>query len=363
MISIKNRPKVVNRPGISIRDRVKPSPPEIGLPSRDTSQIGETTPVDKAPEPRPAQPQYSLSTLNAAQKAALAGLPPMAAAAVEQVWSALDGQNVSQGHLLGLLEAGTLGESFEGRTTVESLGELTSEQRAAGMDGAELTRETLAMLADPNEYVAQGKVRTCGATNIQRQLANSGARYAYLVEDLTDADGQAVGGLLRNDSSLAYDDSDRNLTNRVFQGALMTAAGGPAHGAYDAEADRFEDGGAGLQLLEVARLTGQLEGNRQGVVIHNTPSTFALRDMIAKLPEGETFQAAVNWNGVDHLLLVTGHKEGEIQYYNPDQFDQRTGSLPVHDFLFKTQAVVLDQEQIEGLKLPSEAEVYWPEGA
>lgn len=362
MISIKHRPKVVQRPGISIRDRVKPNRPELGLPSREPQPV-ENGPVDQAPEPRPAKPQYSLSSLNAAQKAASAALPATAAVALNQVWGAMEGQTVSQGHLLGLLESGTLGQTFEGRTVVESLGELTTESRAQGMDGAVITRETVAMLADPNEYVAQGKVRTCGATNIQRQLASEPARYAYLVEDLTEADGATRDGLARNDSSLAYDDSDRNLTNRLVQGALMSAAGGPAHGQYNGETDRFADGGAGLQLLEVASLTGHLEGNRQGVVIHNTPSTYALREMISEMPEGETFQAAVSWNGVDHLLLVTGHNEGEIQYYNPDQFDQRTGSMPMHEFLFKTQAVILEQDQIEGLKLPQEAEVYWPEGA
>jgi hypothetical protein len=288
--------------------------------------------------------------LSAARSAALALLPGAAGAALQQVWEQLpDAQRVQ---LADLVQTRKLdGEA------VQKLEEFLSEPRAAGLDGRALLTETVASVAEPDAGTYQGDRFTCGAACVQRQIAGEHpATFIALVEGLSEPVG--VGplpsglGLQRIDGSEQPDESGRNSLNRLVQGALMGLAG-----EYDPRTDRFAaDPTPGLKKHQVAKLTALSEGGDQVVLEHNSRTTGLLREIIEATAPGETFQIGSYWNKQDHMLLFLGHKDGEVTFFNPQE--HATSTLPLKDFLWKTQFALLSAAQVQGKDLPGD-EVQW----
>lgn len=358
-------------------DTLQANSPQANTPQADASParrgVGgprdwfKTTAVpQETPAAATSKPGLSNSAqqtaLNSARQAALAALPGPLAAAFNHVWQVVD-DSTAQEQMLKLLNQGKLTQG-EGRKVVERLQELTSETRAEGMEGAVLTRQTLALLTDPDQSVFQGMRSTCGAANVQRQVAENPPLLLELVEGLSDTTGKATlptgFDLQRVAGSHQEDGSGRDLVNRLLQSSLMAAAGA-GRGVYDFETGCFgEDPTPGLKPLEMAALTAAVAGTDQVVVTHDSKSTRAIREILSQAPEGKTFQCGLSWRGMDgkakesrnHMLLFTGLRDGQVSFFDPETHSQ--GQMSLGDFLYKTQFVLLSTDQIEGYSLPED---------
>ena len=313
----------------------------------------ETT---KVPEAKAETAALSLNSLTLAQQAALDKLPPVAAGALHHVWDVL-GADSARAQLLELLEKETLTQTDEGQSVAESLQKMTATSRGQGIDAESLTRQSVALLAQPTQFTNQGiNTYTCGAANLQFEMAENPARLARFIEDITDGDGKMTFAhgetFTRPQGAELEDNSGRNSLNRILQSTLMNFAGSE-RGPYDPSTDTFADGEHGLKMLEVARTAALLEGEPKVIVHHNSDSSKEFHRIMKSTQPGETFQVGVSWNDQDHLLVFTGQENGEAHFFNAQ--DSTTGSMPMEKFLFKTQFAVFGADKIEGADLPEDS--------
>ena len=365
---------------ISFMPKIKPSAPQRNsfLPKKPpASREPKPAPVAKdkfiprlealepsapvaAPVTEPSAPRLSLDSLNSAQNAALAALPAPAAAALRNVWNVVDSSADSKQQLLELLEEGTLAASDQEQSVAERLRSLTSRERAPGFDGQSLTMQTIALLAEPDEFTTQGNRFTCGAANLQCQLAENPALLSKAIDELSDPEGSlelSPGILLsRPFGTQADDGSGRNEVNRLLQGSLMKLAS--ASGDYDGSIDRFADGSTGLKPLEIAKATSLLKGKEQGVLLHNGDTYKVFHQLVKDTPEGESFQVGASWEGQDHMLLYLGQEEGKAKFFDAQSSD--TLELPMADFLFKCQFAILPKERLQGIQVPEDCLYFNP---
>ena len=299
-----------------------------------------------------AQPRMQSATQSAVA-AALAALPAPMAAAYQSVLSVLSDSPNGPAQLAHLLEKGKLTDS-----TLENLQSLTQQPRAAGLDGAALTRETVAILSAPDQTIWQGDRFTCGASNLERQLAENPETFTSLVANLSNHQGKAQlpsGFILeRPDGALSNDGSGRNSTDRVVQSAIMATAGS-ARGEYHVSRDRFgEDQEPGLKIGEIAAMTALAQNEPQVVIKYDSKSAKAAQSLISQLKPGESFQTAMtNWEGKEHMLLFQGANEGVASYFDPAAPAQHM--IPLHKFLWKTEYLVLPQTIAERVSFPAES--------
>jgi hypothetical protein len=317
----------------------------------DQPNIATKTPAEKVVS-------LSLSNLSSAQSVAMAMLPAPAAASLQEVWSVLDGAEDSRAQLLDLLGQGTLGQKDGDLTVAEHLHSLTEKPRASGFSGTVLTKQTIALLAEPEKSVFQGEKRyTCGAANMQHQLSESPALLARIVDELSDPEGslEAVPGveLERPIHAEADDGSGRNSINRLLQGALMNVAAGESNGPYDALTDRFANGEAALESRQIAQVTADLTGHDQTVVLHDSGTSKEFHRLFKSLPKDQTFQVGAYWEEQDHMLLCLGQEDGQVEFFNPQT--SKTDSMPVDDFLFKTQLAIFPAQFLDGFEFPEDA--------
>ncbi|MFN8606138.1 MAG: hypothetical protein U0931_01310 [Vulcanimicrobiota bacterium] len=244
------------------------------------------------------------------------------------------------------------------QVTLHNLNDLTQKPRAAGLDGAALTRETLAVLSGPDQNIWQGNRYTCGAANLERQLADNPESFTSLVANLSSLEGRTylVGGfeLKRAEGCARQDDSGRNNTDRLIQSSLMAAAGA-GRGNYDVATDRFgEDRDGGLKISEISAMTALTQNQSQIVIAYDSKSARATQELLAQLKPGETFQTAMtNWEGKEHMLLFQGCQNGEVTYFDPSDHAQHT--IGLRDYLWKTQYLVLPQSLAERVQFPPES--------
>ena len=341
------------------------SRPQEDKPAAPTDRF---LPDLKAPDLQPKVPgeaktetaPLSLDSLNWAQQAALDKLPPIAANALHHVWDVV-GANSARAQLLELLEKETLPKTDQGQTVAESLQKLTTSSRGYGIDPEALTRQSVALLAQPARFTNQGiNTYTCGAANLQYELTENPARLARFIEDITDQDGAMTlpGGetFVRPEGAEQEDNSGRNSLNRLIQSTLMNYAGS-SRGPYNPSTDTFADGEHGLKILEVARTAALLDGEPKVVVHHNGGSSKEFHRIMKSSKPDETFQVGVSWNDQDHLLVFTGQKDGQANFFNAQ--DSTTGSMAMDDFLYKTQFAVFSADKIEGAELPEDS-IYRP---
>ncbi|MGE0487864.1 MAG: hypothetical protein AB7S38_01485 [Vulcanimicrobiota bacterium] len=320
--------------------------PVITRPRVARAQSG---PLDRV-ELSGGRPLGQVALLGAGQAAALAALPPAAQVAFLHVWPSLAGDP----NFLPLLEQGKLGQSDGQATTIEHL-EKMAGQRARGLDGHKLMAETVAAIARP-ESVRQGNRYTCGATNMEAELAAEPASFARVVEGLTNAGGKAALDtgfpLERAAGSEREDGSGRTQLDRVVQGALMGLAG-MRHGEYLALEDRFSQAPdqKGLDGIDVALMVAVARGQDQTLVIADQATRETLRQ--ALIQTEVPMQVGANWEGQDHMLLVKPSPSDEVQFFNPQS---GPASLPVEDLLDKLQYAVLPADGLgplpEGLAAP-----------
>ncbi|ODT69193.1 hypothetical protein ABS71_09200 [bacterium SCN 62-11] len=230
--------------------------------------------------------------------------------------------------------------------TLENLHNLTEQPRAKGLDGAQLTRETLAILSSPDSNIWQSSRFTCGATNLERQWADQPERFSQVVENLTglQASTTLISGytLQRAQGSTDEDGSGRSSVDRVLQSSIMASAGA-ARGDYSVETDRFgNDPEGGLKIAEIAGITAAAQNRSQVVIAYDSKSARAAQELIGKMEPGESFQAAMtNWEGKEHMLLFQGGQDGSARYFDPADRSQHT--IPLRDFLWQTQYLVLPE--------------------
>lgn len=299
----------------------------------------------------------TLSSLSAAQTAAIAALPPGANAAFVTLWNALESSRQSKQSLLTLLDRGALSAEGEQPSAVEHLRDLAEKPRASGLDGPELAKQALNILDQPDETVYQGNRFTCAVANIERQIADQPAAFARLVEGLSSREGKATlpsGEMLeRAEGSVAEDGSGRNDVDRLVQGALMNLASGK--GRYIPEQDRFEnDPDPGLKPMEIARVTAAVEGKDQVVVVHDGETHAEFERLVRTHGAHDSFQLGVSWNGADHMLLLQKVEGDVAHFFNPQT--QSSDTMPVSQILFKSQMAIFENQQVDPTALPEDAQ-------
>jgi hypothetical protein len=288
--------------------------------------------------------------------ATAAALPGPLAALYNSVLSVISDPT----QLQSLADQGKLSE-----TTLQNLSDLTRKPRASGLDGAALTRETVAILSGPDQNIWQSDRFTCGATNLERQLADHPEALTQLVANLSSPEGKTflVSGfeLPRAEGSAEDDGSGRTSADRLIQSSLMATAGA-ARGHYDVASDRFgEDKDRGLRIAEISAITALAQNQAQLVIAYGTPAAKATAELLTRLQPGESFQTAMtNWestngrsNGKDHMLLVQGCQDGRVTYFDPADHAQHTVSQ--RDFLWKTAYLVLPQSLADRVQFPGES--------
>ena len=319
----------------------------------DAVEIGSARALESVP---PATPELTRRADSSAWQAAVAALPAPLQAAFHHVSSVLDGLPENQEQLGQLLGQGVLLQKDTEKTVLERLQEFTEESRVQGMDGRILTAETVRLLADPDSAF-QGTRCTCGPANLQHQLAlNAPAVLTELIEGLSDPKGVAPlpsGVLIERVPESQYEDgAGRSSADRILQSAFMGVAGSE-RGAYSMETGCFgDDPVPGVKPLELAKLTALATNTDQVVVIHDSTTSRGLYEVVQNLEPGESFQCGLGWNGRDHLLLLKGYSEGQVSYFDPER--QRTEQMPIRDFLYKTQFVLLPADKLQGLNLPED---------
>ncbi|MBX3168076.1 MAG: hypothetical protein KF760_11725 [Candidatus Eremiobacteraeota bacterium] len=295
-------------------------------------------PVAPALEPTVAPKSLAVTSTSTAALAAL-GAPNVALYQAIQSLVCDTPRGVQQ--LQQLLEQGKLSSG-----TLQNLHSLTQKPRAQGLDGQLLTRETVAILSGPDQNIWQAERFTCGATNLERQWADHPESFTAIVAGLSSPEGktQLLSGftLQRAEGSLADDGSGRTHTDRLLQSSIMASAGA-GRGQYDVSTDRFSnDQGGGLKVAEIAGITALAQNQPQVVITYDSKSARATQELISQLEPGESFQTAMtNWEGRDHMLLFQGTQDGSARYYDPADHAQHT--VPLRDFLWKTQYLVLPQ--------------------
>lgn len=307
--------------------------------------------------------RLSLDSLTSAQQSAMQALPGPAAAALRAVWDVADGES-SRAQILKLLESQTMGQANQGQTVAQSLAELSSTPRGSGIDPESLTHQSIALLADPESSTYQGlNTYTCGAASLQYEMSyKNPALLARIIEDVTDQDGTmslGEGELLQRPPGVEHpDNSGRNSLNRVLQSTLM-AYTGRKRGAYDPATDSFggKEDDQGLKIIEVARTAELLDGEKKIVVHHNSDSSQEFHRIMKSSKPDDNFQVGLSWNKNDHLVVFTGLEDGQATFFNAQ--DSTTGSMPIDDFLYKTQFAILPADRVDTDKLP-EHSVFHP---
>lgn len=326
------------------RPASSPFKPPAAVGSMDRFQPGNPKPTSILPTEKPSEPSPpgpSSLGVTSSTSAALAALGLPSAALYTAVYNLLSDGPTGAKQLEQLLEQGKLNAG-----TLENLNLLTREPRAEGLDGALLTRETVAILSAPDQNVWQAKRFTCGATNLERQWAENPESFTALVAGLSSPEGksQLPGGftLERAPGSLADDHSGRTHTDRLIQSSIMATAGA-GRGTYDVATDRFsQDQGGGLKIAEIAGMTALFQNQPQVVVAYDSKSAKATQELLGKLQPGESFQTAMtNWEGRDHMLLLQGTEDGAVRYFDPAGPSEH--KLLLGDFLWKTQYLVLPE--------------------
>jgi len=289
----------------------------------------------------------------AARAAALAALPAPLAAAYQAILTVVSDSPHGSTQLAQLLEQGKLTGS-----TLENLQNLTQQPRAAGLDGTTLTRETVAILSAADQAIWQGDRFTCGAANLERQLAESPEFFTSLISNLSGPEGKAqlLSGftLQRPAGALSDDGSGRNSADRLVQSTIMATAGA-ARGDYDVFRDRFgEDKDPGLRIGEIAAMTAVVQNQPQVVIKYDSKSAQPAQSLITQLKPGENFQTAMtNWEGKEHMLLFQGANEGVASYFDPADHAQHM--IPLQKFLWKTEYLVLPKSLVERVSFAPES--------
>lgn len=295
-----------------------------------------------------------------AAAATASALPGPLAALYNSILSVVSDSPQGSQQLQTLADQGKLSEP-----TLQNLSDLTQKPRASGLDGAALTRETVAILSGPDQNIWQSDRFTCGATNLERQLAENPEAFTQLVANLSSLEGKTflTSGfeLARAEGSANDDGSGRTSADRLIQSSIMATAGA-ARGAYDVTSDRFgEDREGGLKIAEISAITALAQNQAQVVIAYGTPAAKATAELLTRLQPGESFQTAMtNWestngrsNGKDHMLLVQGCQNGEVTYFDPADHAQHTVSQ--RDFLWKTQYLVLPQSLADRVQFSPES--------
>jgi hypothetical protein len=317
-------------------------------------------PVTEVAKPKqPEVAKLSLDSLTSAQQTALEALPGPAANALHRVWDVADRES-SRAQILQLLENGTMAQEDQGQTVAQSLAKLTDSRRGSGIDPETLTRQSIALLAEPDKTTHQGiNTYTCGAASLQYEMSQKRpALLARFIEDVTDQDASMTfpeGEVFQRPAGSEHDDnSGRTSLNRLLQGTLM-AYTGAARGAYDPSTDTF--GGKkdeyGLKIIEVAKTAALLDGEKKLVVHHNSDSSKEFHRIMKSSKPDDNFQVGLSWNDQDHLVVFTGLEDGQATFFNAQ--DTSTDSMPIDDFLFKTQFAILPADRVDTDKLPEDS--------
>ncbi len=321
-------------------------PPAAGGPKdgfQASGQVAAFKPPTTLSAPEQTAKSQATNSLAASgqSSAALAALGTPSAALYVAIQNLVSDTPTGAQQLQQLLEQGKLSSG-----TLENLNSLTRQARAAGLDGVQLTRETVAILSGPDQNIWQSDRFTCGATNLERQWADQPESFTKIVANLTGMDGKTtlVSGftLARAEGSAQADGSGRTSVDRVLQSSIMASAGA-GRGHYDVSSDRFSnDQGGGLKIAEISSMTALSQNASQLVIAYDSKSAKATQDLIGKLHPGESFQTAMtNWEGKDHMLLFQGTRDGSAVYFDPADHAQHT--VPLRDFLWKTQYLVLPE--------------------
>lgn len=216
--------------------------------------------------------------------------------------------------------------SNDGKTLLETLAGLTTQELACGIDRDALICDLIQEIAVPSAINQQDK-GTCTVTAIQIMLAaQQPAEYARIIAGLASPQGEVRlrnGELIRREPNTdSADGSKRSISSLLWQPAMMEYGNGNLN--YDNEADKHSDGHSGLYAHEVDRVMEGILGHKVATMHTQDVGVDALFASVAGAANaGQPVPVCVRW-GVDkdgkhayHEILVTKVENGRVYYTNP----------------------------------------------
>ena len=227
--------------------------------------------------------------------------------------------------------------AHDGQTLLQHMHAIRTQPLAADfgahqIDSDVLVRNVAREVTDPGRNISQDNYNTCTVTSMQYLLAlHRPAEYARAISELSSPKGEfhAVGAKIRRDkNSVGADKSNRTVTERVFQSAMMEFANG-SRADYDPSADKnrlrphgkVPAGGSWSgqltwgEIKGLKALFGKVDtesvfefwelNSRKDVLRHLTPDTHG-RAMLA-----------MRWGKGGHAVAFERIEDNRLYYRNP----------------------------------------------
>lgn len=220
-----------------------------------------------------------------------------------------------------------------GQTLLENLEAISEQSVASGIDQGALVADLVQEIADPS-CIDQQLYNTCGATTAQIVIARQNpSEYARIVAGLASPEGQVKiksGATLKRDPDWSAADGGRTLSSQLIQPAFMDHSNGGIFDYTNAKDGRKLGPWSvpGMLPNEMAKVlhdvTGKSYDHLEVVSLNPLDSLkFGLCvDKLKKAAPGKEVPIMVNYADqesavVPHWLLVTGVKDGKVNYINP----------------------------------------------
>jgi hypothetical protein len=265
------------------------------------------------------------------------------AKAVLQDWllqSTLGGHGAipTQPGLKGLLsynESALVGgaRNNDGQDLLSALEKIATQPLATGLDRAELLSNVIRETANPATQHQESR-NSCAITTTTIKLAlENPAEYARLVGGLATPDGSVKlrsGDTVRRAGDWQVADGGRSLGGKLLYPALMKFAN-PGYNNSKDEAKYlgtfgYEGTGPGNWQKAMEAVLGR---SFDEALVFSWNADEIVEKLAKDTAAGRTTPVSFTWGGSRHVCLVTGVKDGRVQFVNPyGQFN----SLSISDF-------------------------------
>lgn len=234
-------------------------------------------------------------------------------------------------NLLRLLENGALSDRDRDRNSLlDNLSRLKDQKFAEGLNGAEILRQIVESVANP-DAINQGTKGSCAVTTVEYLHAKERpADYVRVMAGLTGEDGKASlrnGEIMhREDGSTLPDNSGRRAVDRIYQDSMREYANGARD--YDNQTDEhyevYMDKDGNLVRKSTGKGTPMDDYERAMDAVLPYDSEWTTRGVGAEaelrqlLQQGYPVQVVLSWGeNSSHALALEGMDAGQVFLRNP----------------------------------------------
>lgn len=308
----------------------------LGMDPVDFTVTRDPLDANDTPGDAILEAQKKLDGAKAQETSALAKLSSQDQAAYQKVADRLSNDTIARQTLQQMLLDGKLPGGKDlvgGKTLLENLAALSQQSVASGIDQKELVADLVQEIADPS-CIDQQLRNTCGATTAQILIARQNpSEYARIVAGLASPEGQVKiksGATLKRDPDWSAADGGRTISSQLIQPAFMDHSNGGLFDYTNAKDGRkvgpwSVPGMLPNEMVKVLQdVTGKNYDHFEAVSLNPLDSLqFGLCvGKLKKAAPGKEVPIMVNYADeknalVPHWLLVTGVKDGKVNYINP----------------------------------------------